>query len=133
MFTQRDKDRFLEQAWDTIQSYFQQGLEQLEKQSTQVQTDFKSIHSMKFVARIYIDGELRNQCKIWLGSDYASPIHYLEGFHIDLQQDNSYNDYLTVDEQENRLVIRLSSMWFGGKRPASDMVAPEQAAQYLWS
>jgi hypothetical protein len=132
-FTQRDKDQFLEQAWDTIQSYFKQGVEQVEKQSTQIQTDFKIINAMKFVARIYIDGELKNQCKIWLGSDFGSSIHYLEGIHIDLQQDNSYNDYLTVDEKENRLVIRLSNMWFGGKRPAGDMVAPEQAAEYLWN
>jgi hypothetical protein len=132
-FTQRDKDRFLEQSWDSIQSYFQQGVEQLEKQSTQIQTDFKIINAMKFVARIYIDGELKNQCKIWLGSDFGPSIHYLEGIHIDLQQDNSYNDYLMVDEQENRLVIRLSSMWLGGKRPAGDMVTPEQAAEYLWS
>lgn len=132
-FTQRDKDQFLEQAWDTIQSYFKQGMAQVEKQSTQIQTDFKIINAMKFVARIYIDGELKNQCKIWLSSDFGSSIHYLEGIHIDLRQDNSYNDYLSVDEKENRLVIRLSSMWFGGKRPAGDMVAPEQAAEYLWS
>jgi hypothetical protein len=133
-FTQRDKDRFIEQAWDTIQSFFQQGLEQIEKRYPHVQTDFKVVHAMKFTARIYVDGEPNNQCKIWISSDFSSSsINYLEGLRIDLQQDNSFNDYLTVDEHENRLVIRLSSMWFGGKRPASDMVAPEEAAEYLWS
>jgi hypothetical protein len=74
-------------------------------------------------------------CKIWLGNTYGSQsIQYSEGLRIDIDHDNSFNDYLSVDETASGLGLRISpfALGIGTNKPDQDIVSPEQAAEYFW-
>lgn len=133
-YTQLEKDQFIEQAFEVMTDYFRQALVELKRQFPGTEADLRPINSQKFVARIYVQGALRNSCKIWLGNAFGAQmsIQYLEGRQIDFNQDNSMNDYLSVDDTGTNLGLKLSAMGIGVKRPDQEVVSPEEAALYLW-
>lgn len=133
-FTQLDKDLFVESSFEEIKNYFRQALIELKQKFPQCDTDIKELNALKFLTRIYVRGSLQCSCKIWLGNTFGSQmsIQYLEGLRIDVNQDNSMNDYLTVDGSGPGLGLKLSGMGITVKRPDKDVASPEQAAEYLW-
>ena len=132
-YSQLDKDRFIENAFTVMKDYFRQALTELKEHIPGADTDLKEINSVKFFARIYIQGQLRCACKIWLGSTFGSQaIQYSEGPQIDINNDNSMNDYLAVDQIQSGLGLKLSAFGIGITKPDQDIVSPELAAEYLW-
>lgn len=132
-YSQLDKDRFIENAFTVMKDYFRQAILELKEQIPGADTDLKEINSVKFFARIYIQGQLRCACKIWLGSTFGSQaIQYSEGPQIDINNDNSMNDYLSVDQTQSGLGLKLSAFGIGIKKPDQDVVSPDLAAEYLW-
>lgn len=134
-FTQLEKDRFIERSFIEIRDYFRQALSELSQQLPQCETDLREVNNYKFLARIYVHGSLQNACKIWMGNAFSAQteILYLEGTRIEIDQDNSLNDYLTVEDASGTLGLRISLMGSGFKRPEQEVVSPEQAAEYLWT
>lgn len=133
-FSQRDKDLFLRSTFVVVKNWFQEGLQQLEQGYEDVETDFVEVHSFKFIATVYVRGEVANRCKIWLGGFISSDsIAYQTGqFNID--SDNSINDTLSVADNNESLGFRPSGMWFGGKQYAEDeLLSAERVAEYLWT
>ena len=134
-YTQLDKDRFIENAFEIMKNYFRQALSDLKSHYPNTETDLKEINAVKFVARIYVQGNLQCMCKIWLGNSFGSQsIQYLEGTRIDIDHDNSMNDYLTVDAAPSGLGLKISPMalGIGVKKPDQEIVLPEPASEYLW-
>ncbi len=132
-FTQRDKDLFLRNGFTVVKRCFQSALDELSRSDQQVETDFTPVHDLKFIAKIYVRGAIASQCKIWLGGFTSTTvIAYSEGqFRID--DDNSYNDTLSVDNDGQSLGFRPFGMWNGARGyPSKDLLTPEQAAEYLW-
>lgn len=132
-FSQRDKDVFLRNSFIVIKDYFQDALKELSNHYHEVETDFSGIHNFKFIATIYVRGEVANRCKIWIGGPSASDsIAYHTGqFSID--SDNSYNDILSVADDEQSLGFKPSGMWYSGQQSGRDeILTAEFAAEYLW-
>jgi hypothetical protein len=91
------------------------------------------VTQFKFLSTIYVNGEVATRCKIWIGGLSASDsIAYLEGrSHID--SDNSFNDILSVADDEQALGFKPSGMWFEDTQYTRDqLLTAEQAAEYLW-
>jgi len=132
-FTQRDKDLFLRKAFNEVKTYFKRALTELESSYQEVQTDFMEVNNLKFIATIYIRGEISSRCKIWLGGPMSSDsIAYQSGL-FNLDSDNSYNDLLQVTNNEQRLGFDPSSMWFGMPRNSrEEIIDSKQAAEHLW-
>ncbi|MBT4483962.1 MAG: toll/interleukin-1 receptor domain-containing protein [Candidatus Latescibacteria bacterium] len=132
-FTQRDKDMFLRESYNFIKQYFQYALAEFEKSYDEVQTEFEEINKLKFISTIYIQGEISNQCKIWVGGFGANnSILYMDG-RIGIDDDNSYNDFLSIAESNQGLGFEISKLWIGsGKYSDTDFINQEQAAEYLW-
>jgi hypothetical protein len=133
-FTQRDKDLFLRNGFVVVKGYFRNALQQMERRLNEVKTDFAEVHAFKFVATIYVRGEVGNKCKIWLGG-YTSTdsIAYQEG-QVRIDTDNSMNDVLSVETEADALGFRPSGMRFGAPRSSeSDLMSAEEAAEYLWT
>lgn len=134
-YTELDKDRFVENAFEVMKDYFRQALSDLKRHYPETETDMKEINTVKFFARIYVQGHLQCMCKIWLGnSSGAQSIYYLEDARIDINNDNSYNDYLSVDQTNSGLGLRISgfAIGMGAIKPEKEVVFPEEAAEYLW-
>src|SRR6266542_4013361 len=132
-FTQRDRDLFLRNSFTVIKQFFDSGLEELKKRHPEVDIDLAEVTKFKFVSTIYVNGEVATRCKIWIGGLSASnSIAYLEGqSHID--SDNSFNDILSVADDERALGFNPSGMWFEDTQYTRDqLLTAEQAAEYLW-
>ena len=141
-FSQREKDVFARSAFEIVRSYFEQGLEQLEKHDKDVETEFDPVHRSKFLARVYVKGEPANTCKIWLGSGRSGRgsddhISYYQGNGLSRDRDDSTNDMLSVTSDGHELHLE-SSYGFGGfvgshsRTNGERFLSPERAAQLLW-
>lgn len=110
-FSQREKNLFLRSAFANIQEYFQQALSTLKDSYSEVEVDFDEIHKWKFVCRIYVDGNLRSQCKIWIDNfGRSESIHYLADTRMDINKDNSW--HFTFNVEDNGYDLYLSYIGF---------------------
>jgi len=131
-FKHYDKDIFLNESFDFIKKYFQNALLRLENKYEEIKTDFQVVHRFKFLCKVYYQGEIKSQCKIWINSfGSASSINYTEGSYS-IDKDNSFMDYITVDDSENELKLKLSGMWIAGRNLSKDKVDKQGASEYLW-
>lgn len=140
-FSQREKDVFARSAFETIQAYFQDALDQLGEHDTDVQVEFDPVHRSKFLARVYVKGETANVCKIWLGdSGHRTDddhICYYEALTVSRDRDNATSDILSVGTDGHQLGLE-SGYGFGGfvggpgRGNEERFFSPERAAQILW-
>lgn len=129
-FTQRDKDRFLKTAFDAIRDYFRRAMEDLQARYEEVDADFIEVDNEKFRCRLYLRGELRNECLIRTGAFISrDSIGYTEGTRI--LSENSYNEIITVVDEHPELYLRFSMgiLPYGDR---SEQFDPAQAAEALW-
>jgi len=129
-FSDREKDVFLRTAFEMIQQYFKDALNKLREQDHDVETEFTVLNPMKISASVYVQGELKNQCVIWLGSSFGgNQICYREGRNINVQNDHSLNDWLSVETDEYSLYLRPGGLGFFQHEQRVD---PRKGAEYLW-
>ena len=128
--TQLDKDRFLNEAFEYIKQYFQQALKALENSHTVFETEYKELSSLKFISRVYKFGSQANGCKIWIGGlSSMNGICYQSG-HIDLNNDNSFNEMLNIECDDDQ--IGLKPIMTFGRGNIEGILSKEQAAEYYW-
>lgn len=130
-FSQRDKDLFLKESFEILKDYFRKALSRLEAHELDVETDFIEVHNYKFMCKIYLDGEIKSQGKVWVGGLAASDaIAYSDGqFNID--RDNSYNELITVEDDGFNLYLRFS-IGVMYQRQEINRLSPNRAAAELW-
>jgi hypothetical protein len=132
-FSQRDKDLFLRNSFVVVKDYFQNALHELNEHYKEVETDFAEVHNFKFIATIYVQGEIASKCKIWIGGHSSSDSIAYQSGQFNSDSDNSYNDMLSVDDDKESLGFRPSGMWFGGQQYDRDkLLSAERTAEYLW-
>lgn len=132
-FTQRDKDLFLRNAFTIVKGYFQNALQELGRHYQEIETDFTEVHNFKFIATIYLNGEVSNKCKIWIGGLGSSDSIAYQAGQFNIESENSFNDMLSVFNDEQSLGFKPSGMWFGRQQNSDNQLfTEEQAAEYLW-
>ncbi len=128
-FTQRDKDRFLREAFESIRSYFEKGAKELQAAYPHIDMDIESIDNSKFICSIYAQGEIVTKCMIWVGGlTGTNGIAYRSDTHMDVRNDASLTDQLSVDDTHGWL--GLISCMSGYRAP--EIMTPDKAAEYLW-
>lgn len=132
-----EKDKFLKGSFVIIKDYFTKALKQLEAQESGINTSLDEITATKFIAKIYMNGDIKSICKIWIGSGITSgnSISYSEGsHHFDFENDGSINDYANVDDDGKELFFRISGMCFGrfGDGINMEQASAKELAVYLW-
>jgi hypothetical protein len=128
-FTQLQKDRFAKESFDLIKEYFQRALKQLEAHDPNIQTDYNEVNNLDFTGKIYVQEAVKCQCRIWLGE--PNTIFY-NGEIRSWAPGNSYNDYLTVEDNGEELRWRISPMGTGIIHGDEQLVNKEKAAEHLW-
>jgi hypothetical protein len=140
-FSQREKDVFARQAFETVRAYFEQGLKLLDQNDPDVEIEFDPVHRSKFLCRVYVKGEPLNTCKIWLGgwTHHGSDDHicYYEGRQVSRDRDDATNDMLSVATDGHQL--GLEGLGFGGgfggawnRGDEERLLSAEGAAELLW-
>ncbi|MDP1545475.1 MAG: TIR domain-containing protein [Anaerolineales bacterium] len=126
-FTQLEKDRFARESFQYIKKYFKQGLQQLERDNTDIQTDIEDMTSLQFISKIYVRGDIKAQCSIWLGDNFGpNSICYNEG--VNRLGTSSINESIGVEDNGEEL--RLHVGFFGMHEER--MATQQQAAEHLW-
>ena len=129
--TDQEKEQFLRQAFDTIKTYFQKGLQELERQIPEVSTEFEEISRYKFTAKIYHQGMEKCRCKIWRGGVGSGGIAFAEG-HFDIDQDNSFNEQLVLEDTGHGLGLKMLMGSAFGIQHRDRFLQPQESAENLW-
>jgi hypothetical protein len=135
--TDFEKDKFIKESFIIIKDYFTKALKKLEAQESGINTSLDEITQTKFIAKIYMNGNIKSICKIWIGSGITSgnSISYSEGsHHFDFENDGSINDYANVEDNGKGLFFRISGMGFGsyGKGINMEKASAKELAAYFW-
>lgn len=134
-WTDRDKDSLLREGFENIYAYFEKTTRALQRQHPEIEIELEKITSRKFTCRIYIAGDAKATCKIWISQNHGwNQIGYAEGPHIQMDQDSSYNEALSVNDRDGQLFLNATmSMLHGtGQNFDRERLTGPQAAEYLW-
>ncbi len=132
-FTEADRDRFMDEAFEFIASFFEGSLGELEKRQSALETKFKRIDAHCFTAVIYRHGDAVARCSIGhdSGSPYGNGITYSQD---DKASRNSFNESLQIEESEQSLGLKPMGMsWHLQGRDRDSPLSAEGAAELYWS
>jgi len=131
-FSQRDRDLFLKKAFEILKDYFQRALSHLEAHYQEVDTDFIEIHKEQFRCKIYLNGEIKNECLIRIdrlvGND---SIGFSESGGNRNFRGDALNEIINVMDDGYDLYLQFM---IGGVNFQQKMnrFGPQEAAEMLW-
>jgi hypothetical protein len=128
-FTDRDRDRFVEESFDLIASFFESSLTALEQQYPHIEKGFRRVDRNRFTAAVYVDGRKESSCRVWMDRGHLGDIAYASG---ESGADNTYNETLTAKDDGYSLFFRPLGLRFFGSSDRKPLTQQE-AAEYLWS
>jgi hypothetical protein len=126
-FTDKDKDKFLEDAFEYMAKFFEGSLKELGQRNPEVEGNFRRIDANRFTATLYFGGKPVNSCKITCGGrrSFMSGITYSMNDSLD---DNSYNEQLSVEDDGYTLGLHPLGMTMRSQ----EMLSVEGAAEFFW-
>lgn len=134
-FTDLDRSKFLKASFKTIREYFDKALRKLNSNEENVETELEIISDTKFVSKIYIHGDLKNSCKLWVdsGSFTRNSISYFEGTNLEIYKDGALNDYATIEDDGSELFFKISGMsYINDYTVNKEKASAKEVAKYFW-
>ena len=125
-FTDHDRDRFLDEAFEFIASFFEGSLTELQQRNPEITTRFRRIDSNRFTAFIYHSGKSVSECAIGLGGLFGPGITYSSNAN----STNSMNEGLSVTDDGTSMSLR-GMLSFGGTKEQS--LTLQGAAEGFWA
>jgi hypothetical protein len=127
-FTQRDKDRFQNEAFEFIARFFENSLAELGQRNPGIEGDFRRVDANRFFATIYQDGKDVAKATIYMGGDsFGRGINYVQGHTI---AGNTINESLTVDADDQSIYLKTMGMLSYGQDDRK--LSPEGGAELYW-
>jgi hypothetical protein len=105
-FTEAERDRFLDEAFEFMARFFGDSLAELEKRHPGIETSFKRIDAHQFTAVAYREGKVQVRCRIFRGG-FSGGIAYSAN---DRGFGDSYNESISVEADEQSLFLRPLGM-----------------------
>ena len=135
--TDLEKENFLKESILIIKEYFEKALYKFKSVNKDINTSIDEFTPSKFVTKIYINGDLKSVCKIWIGSgvSFDGTISYLEGNkYLDTENNNAINDYATLEENGIDIYFKISGMGFGISTDSfnRERASAKELAIYFW-
>lgn len=130
-FTDREKDRFLSEAFEYMANFFEGSLAELDARNAEIETEFRRIDANQFTAAVYARGSEVGRCRIWLSDKRSFPggIAYSAGGSFG---GNSFNESLSVEDDGYSMFLRSMGMASYG-RGEDKKLGFEGAAEFYWS
>lgn len=129
-FTDADKDRHLDEAFDFMARFFEGSLAELERRNAGLQTSFRRMDTDSFMATVYRDGKNVAECRIARGGFIDGGISYSSNAR---RQGSGINESLSVEADGQGMYLKAM---MGMHRMASSeepKLSFEGAAEYYWS
>jgi hypothetical protein len=129
-FTDIERSKYLLESFEYVVNFMDNSLAELEGRAVWVETEFRRIDTNHFVAKIYKNGKLASECKIWLSSDYSShgTIKYSNTISA---YDNSFNASVDIGDDGYTLGLKPFLVFPGHKD--NELFSKEGAAELFWS
>lgn len=132
-FSEREKDDFLEDAFEYMANFFEGSLAELERRNTTISTRFKRIDTNHFAAFVYENGKAISECKIWLATR-GSFMHGIVYASNAGSNDDSFNDSMSVAEDGYMLGLKTMGIsYMGIPRNGDEMLTPQGGAEHYWA
>ena len=128
-FTERDRDQFIEGAFEFMARFFENSLKELENRNAGIEGAFKRLDATRFTAAVYRDGSALSRCQIRLGGASGNGISFSYGN----LGDNATNESLSVEVGEQALYLRALGMASFHSITRETHLSFEGAAEYFWS
>ncbi|MGO8869011.1 MAG: toll/interleukin-1 receptor domain-containing protein [Alphaproteobacteria bacterium] len=127
-FTERDRDLFVDEAFEFMARFFENSLRELEARNPGVEGSFKRVDASKFTASIYRNGAAVARCQIRSGGlARGITLSYGNSF-----SDNAFNENLSVETGEQVLHLRPMGMQMHRGVSGGTRLGLEGAAEYYW-
>jgi TIR domain-containing protein len=130
-FSDRDKDRFLHEAFEYMAKFFENSLTELSKRNADIDGQFRRNDANRFTAVAYRDGEAVARCSIFLGdrSGFTDGIAYS---HDTSSGTTAFNENLSVESDDQALYLRPLGMGHFGRGEAAGKLSLEGGAELYW-
>lgn len=128
-FSDRDRHTFVMDALETIGSYFENSLNELEARNEGVETHFRRIDVNRFEARAFVGGQQRSRCGIWMGDEWGSDGLFFSFGGVG--RGNSYNESMSVEDDGTSLFLKPLGMASYGQH-RDRQFTQVGAAEYFW-
>jgi hypothetical protein len=125
-FTQRDHDRFLQDAFEYTARFFENSLQELESRNPGIEQSFRRVDANRFTAAAYRDGKKLCQCTVFVGGMMGG----LAYAGNDRAETNGFNENLSVEADEQTLYLK--PMGFQSYGREKERLGFEGAAEHLW-
>ena len=125
-FTQRDHDRFLQEAFEYTARFFENSLQELEGRNQGIEQAFRRVDANRFTAAAYRDGKKVCQCTVFVGGTLGG----LAYAGNDRAETNGFNESLSVEADEQTLYLK--PMRFQSYGREKETLGFEGAAEHLW-
>lgn len=132
-FTDKEKNTFLKDSFGEIIDLIEQFLTDTKMQHPHFDYDAERLTSRKAVFTLYRNEKQIVQFKIWLGDAFGgNEISFLYGNRIDIENDNSTNESVYLEEHGDELKLKPLGMQMVGME-RNKLLSPREVAEYLWS
>lgn len=126
-----DRRNFLRRGFEEIVSHFSENMSLLEQENSGLETTVDRNASFEFRAEIYLHGQLKANCRIWIGGMMSeNSISYSEG--ATAQMGNALNETLTIKNGTELAFSAMGSSWHTPNDININAMSAEDAARYLW-
>jgi TIR domain-containing protein len=129
-FTEQDRDRFLDEAFEYMGRFFENSLQELESRNPGIGGRFKRVDGSRYTAAVYRDGAALARCQIRLGGGVGNGISFSFSGNLG---DNSFNENLSVEVDEQALYLRPLGMQRYHDVSQESHLSFEGAAEYYWA
>ncbi len=127
-FSEVDRDRFLDEAFDYIGRFFEGSLAELGKRNPGVETNFRRVDANRFTCAVYKDGKAVARCAVFMDGSMGRGISYSSS---DSMIGNGFNENLRVDADEQGMFLKSMGMAMTGSGHEQKLTH-EGGAELYW-
>ena len=132
-FTERDKDRFLDEAYDHVARFFEASLDELGARDEDIETDFKRLDARRFTGAIYRGGRKVASCTIFRGGDGVRRWASIAYAANDGGATNGWNESASVEHDDQALFLKTMGMAIHRQHDKDAHLSPNGLAEEFWS
>ena len=126
----RDRDKFIDEAFVIICNFLDQAGQQFESSEPRIEVESQKPDLEKYRCAIYLDGNRKCQCQLWIDSSMGRKgINFFNGNSFS-GEFSAANEMIRIDESTGDL--RLSGMMGQQAGHGIANATPQEAAEVLW-
>ena len=132
-FTDRDRQNFINEEFKYISDFFENSLNELQLKNRGLEGDFHRLNVHSFEVRVFVDGQEKGRCGIWIDSRLGSDNILFSSGGVNTM--SSHEESISVGDDGYELFLKAMGMSWLGQMHGKDLnhLTREEAAEYLWS